>query len=117
MKAPNRVRAGIQPALPTTIQIAIKDKLVEINSLTVEPKHFKKGIAGKLLSYVLEAFEFTEAVVETAVVNKPAINLYKKQGFVEFKQWTPSHGIEKIALSIEQNQTPTNWRQQASIFH
>jgi len=56
-----------------------------------------------LLSYVLEAFEFTEAVVETAVVNKPAINLYKKQGFVEFKQWTPSHGIEKIALSIEQN--------------
>ena len=40
-------------------------------------------------------------MVETAVVNTPAINLYKKHGFVEFKRWTPAHGIEKLAMSVE----------------
>ena len=40
-------------------------------------------------------------MVETAVVNIPAISLYKKHGFVEFKRWTPSHGIKKLAMSVE----------------
>ena len=83
------------------IEVAIKDKHLEINSLTVDPKYFRKGIADKLISYVLDEFVFTEAFVETAVVNEPAINLYKKHGFVEFKQWTPSHGIKKLAMSVK----------------
>ena len=87
--------------LAAIIEIAIEDKHLEIHSLTVDPKYFRKGIAGKLISYVLDAFDFTEAIVETAVVNKPAIKLYKKHGFVEFKRWTPSHGIEKLAMSLE----------------
>jgi len=87
--------------LAAIIEIKIENKQVEINSLTVDPKHFRKGIAGKLISFVLDTFEFSDAVVETAVVNKPAINLYKKYGFVEFKRWTPSHGIEKLAMSIQ----------------
>jgi len=87
--------------LAAIIEIVIKDKHLEINSLTVDPKYFRKGIADKLISYILDAFEFTVAIVETAVVNKPAINLYKKHGFVEFKRWTPSHGIEKIAMSVQ----------------
>ena len=87
--------------LAAIIEIVIEDKHLEINSLTVDPKYFRKGIAGKLISYILDAFEFTEAIVETAVVNKPAINLYKKHGFVEFKRWTPSHGIEKLAMSVQ----------------
>ena len=87
--------------LAAIIEITIEDNHLEIESLTVEPKYFRKGIAGKLISYVLDSFEFTKATVETAVVNKPAIILYKKHGFVEFKRWTPSHGIEKLAMSIE----------------
>jgi predicted GNAT family N-acyltransferase len=54
-----------------------------------------------LISYILDLFEFTEAIVETAVANDPAINLYKKYGFVEFKQWTPAHGIRKVAMSLK----------------
>ena len=73
-------------------------KHLEIDSLTVDLNYFRKGIATKLINYTLEAFNFSEAVVETAVVNLPAINLYKRHGFVEFKRWTPSHGIEKLAL-------------------
>jgi len=87
-------------SLAAIVEIALKNKILEINSLTVDPKYFRKGIAGKLLSFILNAFEFTEAIVETAVVNTPAINLYKQHGFIEFKRWTPSHGIEKVAMSV-----------------
>jgi hypothetical protein len=41
------------------------------------------------------------AIVETAVVNLPAINSYKKHGFVEFKRWTPPHGIEKVVMLLK----------------
>ncbi|MCJ8274730.1 MAG: GNAT family N-acetyltransferase [Psychrosphaera sp.] len=90
----NKCLAGV-------IEIVIEDKHLAIDSLTVDPKFFRKGIANKLISHVLATFDFSQAIVETAVVNIPAINLYKKHGFVEFKRWTPSHGIEKLAMSIE----------------
>ncbi len=88
-------------SLAAIIEIVVKDKHLDIHSLTVDPKYFRKGIADKLMSYILDAFEVTQAIVETAVANTPAINLYKKHGFVEFKRWTPSHGIEKLAMVIE----------------
>lgn len=86
--------------LAAVIEIAIKGKCLEINSLTVAPSFFRKGIADKLIEYILKTFDFSEAIVETAAVNVPAINLYKKHGFVEFKRWTQSHGIEKVAMSV-----------------
>jgi ribosomal protein S18 acetylase RimI-like enzyme len=87
--------------LAAIFEIVIIDKQLEINSLTVDPKYFRKGIADKLITYILDTFEFTKATVETAVANEPAINLYQKHGFVEYKRWTPSHGIEKLAMSVE----------------
>lgn len=86
--------------LAAVIEIIIEQKHLEINSLTVDPNYFRQGIANKLMSYILEVIEFSGAVVETAVVNSPAIKLYQKHGFVEFKRWTPSHGIEKVAMAI-----------------
>ncbi|PKH87922.1 GNAT family N-acetyltransferase [Colwellia sp. Bg11-28] len=87
--------------LAAVIEIVIENKQLDINSLTVDPNYFRKGIANKLITYVLDKFYFSEAIVETAVVNTPAINLYKKHGFVEFKRWIPSHGIEKLAMSVK----------------
>jgi ribosomal protein S18 acetylase RimI-like enzyme len=87
--------------LAAVIEIAIEDQLLEINSLTVDPSYFRKGIANTLINSVLTNIVFSKAMVETAVVNIPAINLYKKHGFVEFKRWTPPHGIKKLAMSIE----------------
>jgi len=87
--------------LAAVFEIVVEDNKLEINSFTVDPKYFRKGIADKLIRYIFETFEFTVAIVETAVVNEPAINLYKKHGFVEFKRWTPSHGIEKLAMSVD----------------
>jgi len=86
--------------LAAIIEIDIENTYLAIDSLTVDPSFFRKGIADKLISHVIKISDFSEARVETAVVNFPAINLYKKHGFVEFKRWTPSHGIEKLAMSV-----------------
>jgi ribosomal protein S18 acetylase RimI-like enzyme len=83
------------------IEIKIKNKLLDIHSLTVDPKYFRKGIADKLINYVLKTFEISIVIVETAVKNKPAINLYEKHGFHEYKRWTPTHGIEKLAMTVK----------------
>ncbi len=91
----------VDGCLAAVVEIAMENKHLEINSLTVDPKYFRKGIASKLISFILNGFDATIITVETAVVNEPAIILYKKHGFVEFKRWTPSHGIEKIAMRIQ----------------
>lgn len=90
-----------EDVLAAVVEIACDAKHLEIHSLTVDPAFFRKGIADKLMDYTLKSFDFSEAIVETALVNIPAIRLYKKHGFVVFKQWTPSHGIEKVALLFE----------------
>ncbi|MFT5521096.1 MAG: ribosomal protein S18 acetylase RimI-like enzyme [Enterobacterales bacterium] len=88
-------------SLAGVIEIALDNMHLEIHSLTIDPNHFRKGIADKLINYILGDLDFTEAIVETAVVNIPAINLYKKHGFIEFRRWMPSHGIEKLAMSSQ----------------
>jgi ribosomal protein S18 acetylase RimI-like enzyme len=88
-------------SIAAIIEIAIENRRLEINSLTVDPNYFRKGIASKLIGYILNTIDFSQVIVETAVVNLPAINLYKKYGFVVFKKWTPSHGIEKVAMSVK----------------
>lgn len=81
--------------------------VLDIHSLTVAPDHFRKGIANKLISYVLTTYDFDRAIVETAAANKPAIRLYEKQDFIAFKTWTPAHGIEKIALCYDASNRKT----------
>ncbi|WP_462163634.1 GNAT family N-acetyltransferase [Pseudoalteromonas xiamenensis] len=94
----NKVLAGV-------IEVSLQHEQLDIDSLTVDPDHFKKGIATQLINFVLVNFEHTEATVETAVANAPAITLYQKQGFTEYKRWTPSHGIEKIAFLMKNSAT------------
>jgi ribosomal protein S18 acetylase RimI-like enzyme len=87
--------------LAGVIEIAIEGHTLGIESLTVNPNYFRKGIGHKLIDFVLSIEGVLEASVETAVVNIPAINLYQKHGFVEFKRWTPPHGIQKLAMSVQ----------------
>ena len=77
---------------------SIANTTLEIDSLTVSPLYFKQGIASRLIEFVLQNKAFEYAIVETAAVNQPAIKLYEKHGFKVFKQFTPAHGIEKVAL-------------------
>ncbi|RZG07798.1 GNAT family N-acetyltransferase [Pseudoalteromonas sp. CO348] len=86
--------------LAAVIEIVIFEKTLEIDSLTVDPSYFRKGIAGKLLNFALTEFDAAKVIVETATANAPAIKLYNKHGFVEYKRWLPAHGIEKLALAV-----------------
>jgi len=85
--------------LAGVIEIEYKGSTLDIHSLTVDPSFFRRGIAGKLIEYVMASFSWEKAFVETAAVNSPAIKLYKKFGFLIDKQWIPEHGIEKVAMS------------------
>ncbi|QZO11710.1 GNAT family N-acetyltransferase [Pseudoalteromonas piscicida] len=87
--------------LAAVIEIVIFEKTLEIDSLTVDPSYFRKGIAGKLLHFALTEFDAAKVIVETATANAPAITLYQKYGFVEYKRWLPGHGIEKVALAVD----------------
>lgn len=68
---------SVDTRLAAVIEIVLEAKHLEIHSLTVDPDYFRKGIASRLLKHVLTNFDFSEAIVETAVVNTPAIDLYK----------------------------------------
>ncbi|MDO6427933.1 N-acetyltransferase [Thalassotalea sp. 1_MG-2023] len=86
--------------LAAVIEVSFANKHLAIESLVVDPDHFRKGIAGKLLTFILKHDNYHTASVETAVVNVPAITLYQKYGFVVQECFTPSHGIEKVSMAL-----------------
>ncbi len=67
-----------------------------INSLVVHPAHQRAGIATRLLLHVLAASEAASVRVSTGAGNEPALALYRKQGFDEYKRWFI--GPERLAL-------------------
>ena len=67
-----------------------------IQSLVVEPKHFRIGVGKSLVLFVLENSSSVLFSVETGLKNTPAINLYLNFGFKETKQWNTDHGVRKI---------------------
>ncbi len=80
------------------IEIKRENSNIHIQSLVVDPKYFRQGIAGKLISFVFDSFNSIMYTVETGVENLPAITLYKKFGFIEVKQWDTDHGVRKVKL-------------------
>ncbi len=85
----NHELAGVVEVEPT-------DKYIDINSLVVKPKFFRRGIGRKLIEFTFNRFDSGLFMVETGIDNKPAIELYKKLGFKEIKQWNTDFGIRKI---------------------
>lgn len=81
------------------IEIELTVNHVSINSLVVKPIFFRRGIGRKLLEFIFNRFDSKSFIVETGVQNKPAIQLYKKLGFKEIKQWNTDFGIRKVLLS------------------
>jgi len=86
--------------IAAVIELVIDNTQLEIWSLTVAPTDFRKGLASKLLSFAFNSFNCNKVMVETAVENTPAINLYKKHGFVETKRWKTKEGINKLAMLV-----------------
>ncbi|MGF1433942.1 GNAT family N-acetyltransferase [Bacillus thuringiensis] len=65
------------------ISFVQEEKLIDIHRLVVSPDSFQKGIATKLLIYIFNMFPSSMTyIVQTGKANTPAINLYKKHGFI-----------------------------------
>jgi len=88
-------------ALAATAEISMDVEYeLSINNLVVDPKHFRKGYASKLLEYVLDNYNRDTAVVETATKNLPAISLYQKFGFAQEKRWRTEQNIHKVKFRL-----------------
>ncbi|MFS3927973.1 GNAT family N-acetyltransferase [Priestia flexa] len=75
----------IEETLAGVISFKVLGKELDIYRLFIDPVHFKKGIAQKLLAFVEMNYSVTKLVVSTASKNIPAIRLYQKEGFVEVR--------------------------------
>lgn len=82
--------------LAGVIEIDQDNTSTHIQSLVVNPKFFRQGIARKLIEFIFNSFDTKLFTVETGVKNGPATKLYRKFDFIEVRQWNTDHGIRKI---------------------
>lgn len=76
------------------ISIKVEEELIDIHRLMVHPKHFRKGIAGRLLDFVESYGEGDETlIVSTGSKNAPAVHFYEKSGFVKIGEMTVMEGL------------------------
>ena len=85
------------------IEIRDNDGSLHIQSLVVQPGQFRKGLASKMIAFVLRENMECNFTVETGSDNLPAINLYLKFGFVETEQYETDHGVRKTCLLLKRN--------------
>ncbi|MGW2369176.1 GNAT family N-acetyltransferase [Streptomyces sp. NPDC001667] len=63
---------------------------VEIDRLCVDPEFFRRGLAAKLLTHLLdEIVPDRDVVVTTGAANHPAVTLYKRLGFTRGEDFRP----------------------------
>lgn len=72
----------IDDELCGVISIKAEKGIIDIHRLMVHPKHFRKGIAKRLLEFIESSKEgFETLIVSTGSKNKPAVTFYLKNGF------------------------------------
>ncbi len=69
-----------------------------IQSLVVDPKYFRQGIARQLINFVLNTYNNSLFTVETGAKNQPAISLYERSGFSIVSYYHSNFGIRKVRL-------------------
>ncbi|MBA9027086.1 GNAT family N-acetyltransferase [Peribacillus huizhouensis] len=84
----------IENQLVGFISLEETEKNINICRMVVHPSFFRKGIAKKLVHYVLHAIKGSKKItVMTGEKNYPAKNLYLSLGFVEVKIIEVADGI------------------------
>ena len=78
------------------IEIENNIDFTHIQSLVVYPRYFRKGIARKLIQFILDTYTSTIFTVETGIENYPAVRLYESFDFKEQYQWDTNHGVRKV---------------------
>jgi ribosomal protein S18 acetylase RimI-like enzyme len=74
----------IHEELCGAVAIKIEKNVMDIHRLIVSPKHFRKGIAKRLLEFIENNHQDIKTIiVSTGAKNVPAVNFYIKNGFTK----------------------------------
>lgn len=77
-----------------------------LTRMMVSPRHFRKGIAGRLIQYVLDKYsDIPLFIVSTGTRNSPAFSLYLKYGFVPFDKYEVAPNVELTTFHRRINQS------------
>ncbi|MFC7440589.1 GNAT family N-acetyltransferase [Laceyella putida] len=72
--------------------------VLDICRLAIDPSYFRRGIASRLLAYVLGLDGITTWEVHTGKANRPAIRCYQKHGFICARELVTPDGIQIVKL-------------------
>lgn len=84
--------------LTGVVEIKSGPEHLHIQSLVVDPKYFRQGIAKTIMTSIFKNHPAHKYTVETGLDNFPAVQLYKSLGFMETRQWDTNHGVRKTRL-------------------
>ena len=82
--------------LVAVIEMKKEKHHMHIQSLVVDPTYFRRGIASKLLRFVISHYDTNTFTVETGRDNPPARKLYESFGFSLQKTYTAAENIVKV---------------------
>jgi ribosomal protein S18 acetylase RimI-like enzyme len=81
------------------VSVSRQGEVLEVCKLVVHPQYQCRGIATKLLEYLeAEEQDFEILRVSTAVKNKQALKLYRKERFSEANRFCTADGLELVTL-------------------
>jgi ribosomal protein S18 acetylase RimI-like enzyme len=84
--------------LAGVVEVDDRGPATHLQSLVVDPAFFRRGIASRLIEFVLANYTAKRYTVETGAANEPAIRLYRKFGFAELYTYVTEHGIRKVRM-------------------
>ena len=86
--------------LAAVTEIIHNPEYTHIRSLVVDPKFFRRGIAGELVQFTLDNYDSELFIVETGAANLPACALYEKFGFELVEEFDTPIGIRKVKFEL-----------------
>lgn len=95
-----------QEELVGAISVEYSGDALVICRMMVHPDHFRKGIASRLIAYVLERTNAEEYRVSTGTVNVPAVKLYESFGFVAYQSEEVAPGVEITKFRRSASKSP-----------
>jgi len=81
---------------------------MSISSLVVHPAYQQRGLGRALVRVATERYSASELTVQTAAANAPALALYARFGFNEYRRWAfGSEPLELVKLSRSATLAPS----------
>ncbi len=85
-------------ALVGLVSYKVNEGILDIHRLAVSPDFLRKGIGTSLLEYAEMISQASRCVVCTGRDNSPAVNLYRKCGYVPEREFQAGNGIWLLEL-------------------